>query len=315
MQVDFMKESIETGNEENGSSVGKTSLRKIRESKPIVQRIKIEKIDELMNCLPEIVVGFTYEHPCLIPAQGYFIEKKDREYYIYVTFSRGSKSLIKEFNRQKVLYDEPQLIKYFYSLASGVNYLHSRKIYQNTIQINNILLDECGNAKLSCLGVGKCIKNEGTGLRDSRFTGIISYHRNQDGITATDQDPSLVDSWNLGLVMLELSVLKTKLFDINQSPQEIQKDLDDIRKSIENQYGKTLLDLIFGLLSVNPSIRSNIVDVKTALEEEFQGIINEEFKASLGLRKESEANIEGHELNFSKELDETKKEAFKKMSR
>jgi len=41
----------------------------------VVKRVLAEGVDELLSKLPEVVLGFACDHPCIVPVRGYFINK------------------------------------------------------------------------------------------------------------------------------------------------------------------------------------------------------------------------------------------------
>jgi len=267
-------------------------------------------INNLLNCFPEIVIGFSCDHPCIVSVKGYFIEKTENGYDFYLKLPRMKMSLEDEFKSREFegdFYEEAQIVKYFYSLVSGVDYLHRRKIFHRDIKINNVLLDDKGNAKLSDIGSAKHVADEDFYHLLSGTHGAINYkapeliqYEKALGELGRNPDYSLlknplkkeslekVDSWSLGLTMLELCALKLKLVNPYQSDKEIQGVLKDVRTKIEtrNLYRKALLDLIFDLLSPAPGHRLKVSDVKVKLEAEFKEIITKEYKMSLGLSKD-----------------------------
>jgi len=267
-------------------------------------------INNLLKCFPEIVIGFSCDHPCIVPVRGYFIEKTDNGYDIYLKMPRMKMSLADEFKSREysgAFYEEAQIIKYFYSLVSGVDYLHKRKIFHRDIKINNVLIDEQGYAKLSDVGSAKHVANEDlpyllSGNHGAEYYKAPELIQYEDQLQKLGRNPNFellinplkkdslekIDSWSLGLTMLELCSLKLRLVNPSKPVQDIQEALNSMREKIEERglYRKSLLDLIIGLLRIDPEQRLRVSDLKMTLEAEFKEIITEEYKMSLGLSKD-----------------------------
>jgi len=72
--------------------------------------------------------------------------------------------------------------------------------------------------------------------------------------------------------------------------EEIEKRLRSLRtKAEEKKYSKFLLDLIFGLLNVDPGERLKVKEVKLRLEEELGETLSENFKDEFQLLKRGES--------------------------
>ena len=246
-----------------------------------VKRMHVDDADKLLSCLPEIVLGFSCDHPCIVPLKGYSIEKSDQEdYYIFLKFPRMRETLREKFDRQQrsqKLFPEKDIVRYFYSLVSAVDYLHNKKIYHRDIKPGNILLDENGNAKLSDIGVAKHVNDEDmyqplTGLR-----GTVQYTAPEllkDESNLTKESLIAGDAWSIGLVMLELCALKNRLISPYSSRETIQEVQNNLYNKLEETYAKPLVELIFKLLNFEPNARIKISDVKKALEEEYNCHLN-----------------------------------------
>jgi len=280
----------------------------------VVKYLKIKDFDHLIQCFQEIVIGSSCDHPCLVPIKGYFIEKGvSNGYNVYTKLPRMSMNLSNELKKQEErqeFYTEAQIVKYFYCLASGVEYLHKKSVFHGDIRPDNILLDNERNPKLCDFGSAKYV-SEGeinnqltlsSGAQNYKPPEVIRYERfiqekkpeKSQSNFLNNKSLSLIDSWSLGITMLGLCCLRTRLINPSESNQQIQKSLYDIREKIERKklYRKFLLDLIFGLLSVDPENRLQVSDVRRKLEDEFQGILTKE---NLGLMMNRE-RLRGEEI-------------------
>ncbi len=242
----------------------------------VVKRMHVGDSDELLSCLPEIVLGFSCDHPCIVPLKGYSIEKGEQEdYYIFLKFPRMKETLKDKFDQQqksKNHFPEKEIVKYFYSLVCAVDYLHKKKIYHRDIKPGNILLDEDRNAKLSDIGAAKHVIEEEMYQPLSGLGGTVDYTAPEllkDKSNLTKESLIAGDAWSIGLVMLELCALKNRLFNPYSSRETIQENQNSLCDKLKEVYTKPLLNLILKLLSFEPHTRIKISDVKKALEEEY----------------------------------------------
>jgi len=176
-----------------------------------------------------------------------------------------------------------------------VEYLHNRKIFHRDIKPNNVLIDDKGNAKLSDAGTAKYVGDEESYYSLSGIQGAINYKAPE--LIKHEKDPlknplmknclGKIDSWSLGLTILEVCAQNRRFIDPNRLDEEIRAALNNTRREIEEQtsYRETLLDLILGLLEIDPERRLKVSDVRMKLEEKFVEIITQEYKESLGLSK------------------------------
>jgi len=203
---------------------------------------------------------------------------------------------IRKRNLTKSYFTETELVKHFYALVSAVDYLHGKRIFHGDIKMNNILMDEKGNMKLSDIGSAKYVPDEdlyntmtaANGAINYKAPEIIQHERivrqyNLKGEEEKKEFPMehiltkessyLADSWSLGLTMLEICILGSRLINPYESVQLIEENLQKIRKETSKRYQETLLDIVFDLLKTDPTQRLKVFAVKTKLEESFKQIL------------------------------------------
>jgi len=108
----------------------------------VVKRIRADDPDVLVASLPEVVLGFSCDHPRVVPVKGYFIEKDtdDVSYNIYMKLPRMKETLRDNFKERKIKnnpYQEQDIIRHFHSLVCGVEYLHSKK---SIMEISSLII-------------------------------------------------------------------------------------------------------------------------------------------------------------------------------
>jgi len=263
------------------------------DTKWVVKRTKVKKIEDLLRCLPEIALSFSCDHPCIVSAKGYSIEPKKNKYNIYLKLPRMiGGNLTEELRIRKaknLYYSESELVKHFYSLTRAVDYLHNKKIFHGNIKISHILLDGKGNMKLSGIGSAKYVPEEDlcnslAEAENNKAPEIIQQEKKADPIKK--DEVFLADSWGLGLIMLEICMLQSKLINTSDPAPTIEENLQKIYGEARKRYQDSLLQIVFGLLKTDPIRRLQVSVAKVKLEETFQHILTEESKASFGLKKQ-----------------------------
>ena len=242
----------------------------------VVKRIKAEDADFLLNCLQEIVLGFTCDHPCTVPIKGYFIEKApDNEAFtIYMKLPRMKDTLLNDFNTRKKSrnpYIEDEIVRHFYSLVCGLGYLHSKKIYHGDIKPDNLLLDENGNLRIADVGIATHVRDEDMYQIFSGQKGTYRYSAPEvmeDGVTKARLPKA--DIWSLGVVILELCIFGEKLPLNALSPrEEIQKTIRKLLENIQGKFRNSLTSLIKRILSVDPQERPDLEEIRNEIEKNF----------------------------------------------
>ncbi len=67
-----------------------------QDSRWVVKRPIGKKVEDIFSCLPEIVLGFSCDHPCIVPVKGYSIQPTDdNRYEIYINcFSQENATFV-----------------------------------------------------------------------------------------------------------------------------------------------------------------------------------------------------------------------------
>jgi len=250
-----------------------------QDRKWVVKRIKAEDSDALVACLPEIVLGFACDHPCVVPVKGYDIEKNsDGEgYNIYMKLPRMEETLLSDFKERKrkdIPYSEQDIIRHFYSLVCGIGYLHSKKIYHGDIKPDNLLLDGQGNLKVADIGIAKHVEEEDSYQTLTGQKGTTGYSAPEIfGQSVTKELLSKADIWSIGAVVLELCLFDVRQLNSFLPRDQIQAKLDALFKSMQGKYHGSLFVLIQKLLNLDAKERPDIGQIKAELEKHFSQIL------------------------------------------
>jgi len=226
----------------------------------------------------EIVLGFSIDHPSLLPIKGYHIEEQDQHkgWNIFMKMPRMQGTLadiMKTYRDHNDYMPKKQIIKYFYTLVCGLEYLHERKIAHRDIKLTNILFDKKGDIKLADIGIGKYIPDG----EDMNFLTTKAGTQMYAAPEMTDQSMSVrkkdiykADCWSLGLVILELCVFK---HPIRKAPNDVIDFVGKELTNVEERYGSVLKNLIYCMIQRKPGQRKSMSEIKEILQNEFAEIL------------------------------------------
>jgi len=242
-----------------------------------IKALFAQDMDGVLSAMQEIVLGFNCENEYILPIKGYHIEKSgQRGYNIYIKMPRMERNLKDVFNQFKEENKHiplKQIVQYFYSVASGLEYLHeTKKIAHRDIKLANILVSKKNEVKIADIGVAKFVPDEETFSVLSEIAGARLYTAPE--ILAGNKklkkgDLYKADSWSLGIVMAELCLLRTRLINSVLPGKDIEETVQKELSSVGEIYNPVLKDLLIGLLSLDPENRFTVGRVKKVLEDNF----------------------------------------------
>ena len=246
----------------------------------VVKRVMTPMIETLLKYVNEIVLGFSCDHPNVLPIRGYHIDfdSKQKSFNIYMKMPRMQETLkakLASSIKQNKAFTEMEIVRYFYSMTCGLIYLHDRKIAHRDIKPDNILLDKYGKLKIADIGVGKFMEDE-TSILSSERAGSVLYTAPEvlaSGDDTKKKNLYKADGWSLGMVMAELCLLKQKLVDVFSPGEKKEADISRKLKEVKGKYSDKVINLILGLLKCNPNERKNLGEIKATLEESYQDVL------------------------------------------
>jgi len=267
-----------------------------------VKHILTQDTTIFLKYMQEIVLGFSCDHPSILPIKGYFAEeeKDPQRWNLYMKMPRMQgdlKDILYQRNQKDLPID--RVVKYFHTLASGLEYLHTRKIAHRNIKVSNILFDKKGDIKLADISTGKFIPDdEETKFITLKAGGVVNSAPEMKNPTLQVRKMNIfkADCWSLGMIMLEICTLRPPLFKNDGLLQYIKDSLEEV----ERKYGAVLKKIIEGILEINPDQRKNMTQTRKTLEEQFSDIY---------LKQESEHLVDQYKL-MKKDLKHEWKEFF-----
>ncbi len=229
--------------------------------------------------MPELVLGFSCDHPCVVSMKGFFIEKvpNSRYFHVYMKIPRMQETLSRNFKdrkRRSIPFTEKEIIQHFYSLTCGLKYLHSKKIYHGDIRHANLLLDEQGNVKIADVGIAKHVEEEDSYQAITGQKGTYEYSAPEIlGRKATKDQLVKADIWSLGVVIFELCAFDYRVLNSALPQDQLQNRLNELFRNLEGRFPEGLLSLMRRLLSLNPAERPDLEQIKDQLERDFHKIL------------------------------------------
>lgn len=238
----------------------------------VVKVIYAQNFRKLMRIMQEIVIGFGLDHPGLLRNKGYHAEELKPGYKIHVKMPRMHQTmqqLIDQLATSKTFLTADQILKYAYTLISGLEYLHSKGIAHGDIKPTNVLLDKQGDVKLADVGLATVVSDEelyyleaGLGPESYKAPELMS-----NAMKLKKKDLYSADLWSLGLVLIELCLLRTRLIKPGTSTQQKQEVMTNCLEEVRLRYNDIRISNILEiLLDFRPDHRRRAKDSRRILK-------------------------------------------------
>ncbi len=234
------------------------------------------------------------------PYQG---EKDDKKmYFLVLDFaSNGSlKDYYEKYMKEKKPIEQEFIIKILFQLLSGLRYLHSVKIMHRDIKMDNILLDENNNIKISDFGISAVLdKKDSQNNINKIYSDLISEFTQVGTINFAapeiinhkkgmkDDFDFKVDIYSLGLTMLCLVSKKFPVYIIDKKRKVNKEHIYEI-------YNEYLIKLIFKMINFYPKDRPTAADALKELEK-----INEYIKNPNNLQIKNYLDEKYQNINYN----------------
>ncbi|KAJ8666845.1 hypothetical protein QAD02_008507 [Eretmocerus hayati] len=161
-----------------------------------IKKCKIETEADLIRIRREIQIMSSVQHPNIIHIYEVF---ENREKMVLVMEYAAGGELYDYLSERKVLKEE-EARRIFRQIATAVFYCHKHKICHRDLKLENILLDETGNAKIADFGLSN-VFDERRLL--STFCGSPLY-ASPEIVKGTPYHGPEVDCWSLGVLLYTL---------------------------------------------------------------------------------------------------------------
>jgi len=143
-----------------------------------------------------------------------------------------------------------------------MEYLHSRGIAHRDLKPENLLLDANGNLKISDFGLATLFKYKGVTRRLTSACGTPPYVAPE--IHCMDYEGPPVDIWSSGIILFALLAGNTPWDEPTPRSEEFVAFISYPNLDYEpwNTFSKPVLNLMKGILTIEPKERYTIEDIK-----------------------------------------------------
>ena len=203
-------------------------------------------IQDLQDCLNEIRILASFQHPRIVRWYETFIESSTDELCIIMELcSYGDlETKIKRHQQKKKFIDEREIWVYTINILEGLVALHTKGVVHRDLKPANCLIDEYGCVKIADMNISKVSK--GDNMQTQVFMCPEIY--NVQPYTTTS------DIWSTGVLLYTLAALR---------PPFMGDNLRRLRKAVvrgnydplPRVYSQNLGAMIDKFLQVNPSDR------------------------------------------------------------
>ncbi|XP_043862325.1 mucin-5AC isoform X4 [Drosophila santomea] len=161
-----------------------------------IKKCKIEAEADLVRIRREVQIMSSVHHPNIIHIYEVF---ENREKMVLVMEFAAGGELYDYLSERKVLTEE-EARRIFRQVATAVYYCHKHKICHRDLKLENILLDEKGNAKIADFGLSNVFD-------DQRLLGTFCgspLYASPEIVEGTPYQGPEVDCWSLGVLLYTL---------------------------------------------------------------------------------------------------------------
>ncbi|XP_052869802.1 uncharacterized protein LOC128275365 [Anopheles cruzii] len=161
-----------------------------------IKKSKIETEADLIRIRREVQIMSSVQHPNIIHIYEVF---ENREKMVLVMEFAAGGELYDYLSERKVLAEE-EARRIFRQVSTAIYYCHKHKICHRDLKLENILLDENGNAKIADFGLSNVFDDQ---RLLATFCGSPLY-ASPEIVKGTPYQGPEVDCWSLGVLLYTL---------------------------------------------------------------------------------------------------------------
>mmetsp|Transcript_9430 Transcript_9430/g.35030 ORF Transcript_9430/g.35030 Transcript_9430/m.35030 type:complete len:765 (-) Transcript_9430:1323-3617(-) len=208
----------------------------------------MSKLDCEIQCLQML------DHPNIVKL--FDVDSDDEHIYLLMELCGGG-NLFQHLEEDA--FEESLARFYFNQLISGLSYCQSNGVCHRDLRLENLLLDNMGNLKISDFGAARIFK-KGWDIFSTQLVGSI-YHLSPEQINGKVYSGSKVDVWSCGVILF--SFLTAELPFCSEDVREIFEQIRNADYTYPEQIALSneAKDLIKRMLTVDPNKRITVEEI------------------------------------------------------
>ncbi|KAM3240245.1 hypothetical protein ACQJBY_053752 [Aegilops geniculata] len=221
----------------------------------MIDKDKVSSVELMVRIKREITLMNLLRHPNVLKL-------------VEVTASKSKLYFVLEYPKDGDLYttnvigrlSEDAARKYFHQLIGAVEYCHSQGVYHRNLNLENILLDENGNLKISDFGLSV--------LPGSREDGLFHYPCGTPAYVAPEvlswrgYDGAKVDIWSCGVILFALVAGYLPFQGTDRT--DLFNKISLGKYECPSWISVKLKDILRKILDLDPSTRASVSSIKAS---------------------------------------------------
>ncbi|KAJ1688818.1 hypothetical protein LUZ63_012973 [Rhynchospora breviuscula] len=216
---------------------------------------KVFKVGLTEQIKREISVMKMVNHPNIIKLYEVMATKK--KIYFVMEYAKGGELFQKIAKGGRV--KEEIAHRYFRQLIDAVDFCHSRGIYHRDLKLENLLLDEEDNLKVTDFGLSALIRSEQQGGLLHTTCGTPAYVA-PEVLSKKGYDGAKTDMWSCGVILFVLVAGYLPFHDLNL--MEMYKKIQKGEFKCPSWFSSRLKKLLHKILDPDPSTRLTVEGIK-----------------------------------------------------
>jgi len=218
----------------------------------VLEKERIQEVADIERVAREVQLLKLIRHPHVV--QLYEIIETKGQLYLIMEYASGGELFDYIVQNQRV--PEPEACRFFHQIIAGVEKIHAMNVVHRDLKPENLLLDE-----------HRCIKIVDFGLSNRFNLGQLlktacgsPCYAPPEMVSGQNYVPQMCDLWSCGVILFAMVCGFLPFEDSNTSA--LYKKILAANYSPPSFISESVKELIAGLLTVDPSARFTIADVR-----------------------------------------------------